>query len=194
MNNIFHSTLNTRLLSGGTLQPFQYIRSDVPNQITKEEVQWLVKNNILTIVDLRTKKEVEYNPCPLSQYNNFIYLHMPVTGGNIVPDTTDEVPISYLKMVDNEMTIIIKTIESAKTGVLFFCNAGKDRTGVVSALLLLRAGANRNEIVKDYLISKENLKKVLFDYSINNKKVNIEVITPRSDYMERFLDQVNYIF
>ena len=37
-----------------------------------------------------------------------------------------------------------------KEPVLVFCKAGKDRTGIVSALLLLVAGASEKEVVADY--------------------------------------------
>ena len=41
MNNILTSTLNTRAILSDSLR---FIRSDVPNCITKEEIDWLMKN------------------------------------------------------------------------------------------------------------------------------------------------------
>lgn len=41
-------------------------------------------------------------------------------------------------MLDSQMYRIIDLICNAKSNVLYFCNAGKDRTGVVSAILLLK--------------------------------------------------------
>ena len=38
-------------------------------------------------------------------------------------------------MLDEKMEKIIHTIMNAKSNVLFFCGAGKDRTGVVSAII-----------------------------------------------------------
>ena len=54
MKSLLQSTLNTRALPTGDLR---YIRSDFPGNLSDEEVQWLVENNITTIVDLREEKE-----------------------------------------------------------------------------------------------------------------------------------------
>jgi len=86
---------------------------------------------------------------------------MPVTVGDIVPVAQLQVLPSYLYMVDRTMVRIIETIESAPSGVLYFCAIGKDRTGVVSALLQKRAGATRREIVDDYTASYENVKDLI---------------------------------
>lgn len=181
------STLNTRALQKGTLK---LIRSDAPNNLSKDEIQWLLQNDITTIVDLRDGGEVKRKPCPLLQNSEFTYFHIPVSGGNIIPKSSDMVSLVYLQMVDDVMWNIISTIENAKTNVLYFCNAGKDRTGVVSALLLLRMGASRAEIINDYLLSAGNLKKMLKDYVACHPEVDIEVITPKKRYMEEFLDNL----
>ena len=60
-------------------------------------------------------------------------------------------------MLDTQMDKIIDTILSAKHNVLFFCGAGKDRTGVVSAVLLKKLGYDDKTIIDDYMKTKENL-------------------------------------
>lgn len=54
MMHIFQNTLNTRSILENS---FKYIRSDVPTKITEKEKDWLLSNNITTIVDLRTDEE-----------------------------------------------------------------------------------------------------------------------------------------
>jgi protein tyrosine/serine phosphatase len=93
-------------------------------------------------------------------------------------------------MVDGAMARIIETIESAPGGVLYFCSAGKDRTGVVSALLLLRAGASRQEIVDDYTATYENLKDGIEEWCRFDPAA--EVFLPKAIYMEQFLDSVKF--
>ena len=65
---IFSSTKNTRCLLNNN---YKYIRSDVPYNITDKEILFLIKNKILTIIDLRTEIERKEKPCKL-QYNNLI--------------------------------------------------------------------------------------------------------------------------
>ncbi len=118
----------------------------------------------------------------------FQYFCMPVTGGNAIPKSTDGVSKSYIKMVDEHMDKIIDTIMNAGTNVLFFCNAGKDRTGVVSAMILNKLGMDKDYIIKDYMESTENLKDMLEEYAKAFPEVDINVITPQERYMEEFLE------
>lgn len=105
-----------------------------------------------------------------------------------MPESTAHVTASYIRMVDAQMERILSTIEAVDTGVMFFCTAGKDRTGVVSALLQHRAGLSREMIVADYLRSGENLKERLAAYAAQHPEVDPVIYTPQPAYMERFLD------
>ena len=84
MHRVFASTKNTRPVLPGSLR---YIRSDVPLQVTEEEKQWLAGHNITTVVDLRTERERAAKPCPLEQDGRFRCLHLPVTGGDALPES-----------------------------------------------------------------------------------------------------------
>ena len=64
----------------------------------------------------------------------------------------------YKSMADGDgsknIKNILETILSLKEDqlpVLFHCTAGKDRTGVIAALLLKYFGASEKDILKDYL-------------------------------------------
>ncbi len=179
-----NSTRNTRPILPNSLR---FLRSDVPYQLTEEERQWLIANRITTLIDLREASERRKKPCALADDDAFQYHMMPVTGGNAVPSAPDAVAASYIRMADDVMTQIIDTILRAKTNVMYFCNAGKDRTGVVSAILLSRLGYSKEYIIEDYLRSKENLAAELEAFAAQNPNVDLEVITPNASYMEDFL-------
>ena len=104
-----------------------------------------------------------------------------------MPQTTDDVSESYIHMVDAQMDQIIDVIWNAPSNVLYFCNAGKDRTGVVSAILLKKMGLDMDFIVADYMESKHNLEEMLVSYAKENTNVNIEIITPHERYIREFL-------
>ena len=104
MKSLFNSTMNTRAIFPNSLK---YIRSDVPNRITAEEMQWLIENNITTIIDLREENERVQKNCPLIENSNVNYLCMPVTGGNAIPENADSVSKSYIRMADSNMRRII---------------------------------------------------------------------------------------
>lgn len=185
MGSLLSSTKNTRSILPDSVR---FVRSDVPNCITEQEIQWLIEHNIVTIVDLRQDEERIKKKCPLIDDCRFQYFCMPVTGGDIIPKTVDEVSKSYISMVDSQMDKIINTIMSAAANVLFFCNAGKDRTGVVSAILLHKLGMDRKYIIDDYMESGENLKDMLKMYAEKFPEVDVDIITPHVRYMEEFLE------
>ena len=79
------------------------------------------------------------------------------------------------------MNIILETILSATSNVMYFCTAGKDRTGVVSALLLKKLGAKEDVIIEDYMMSKGNLSDMLTAYVREHPEVDIEIIIPHEE-------------
>lgn len=188
MSSLLESTANTRPVLPGSLR---LLRSDALVAPTDADVQWLLRHGVTTLIDLRSEKEVQRRPCPLADDSRFTCLHLPVTGGNAMPDSPQDVPRSYAAMVDARMARILDAIDSAATGVMFFCAAGKDRTGVVSALLQRRAGMPREAIVADYALSGTNLREFLAAFGRQHPEIDPAVYTPQPAYMEAFLDMLD---
>ena len=184
MSSLFRSTMNTRALPTGD---YRYIRSDYPGKLSEEERLWLIKNRITTVVDLRDEKEYQSKPCILETESGFTYYHLPVTGGGSIPASPEAVAASYLAMMDGQMDRIVSTIMEAETNVLYFCTAGKDRTGVVSALILKRLGFGEREIIADYMESKTNLTASMTAYAAEHPEVDIRTILPREENIKRVL-------
>ena len=187
MSSLLQSTLNTRALPTGDLR---YIRSDFPGNLSDDEVQWLVDNNITTIVDLREEKEYKVKSCRLETENGFTFFHMPVTGGGDTPCSPEAVAETYLGMIDAQMDKIISTIMNANTNVMYFCGAGKDRTGVVSAIILKKLGYSDQVIVDDYMETKENLMGFLTAYVKDHPEVDINIIIPNSENIKKVLEHM----
>lgn len=187
MSSLLPSTKNTRALPTGTLR---CIRSDFPENLTDQEIQWLRDNNITTIVDLRSEEETVKKPCFLKELDGFTYYHLPVTGGGDTPKSQEHLYTVYRHMIDEKMDKIITTIMNADSNVMYFCTAGKDRTGVVSAIILKRLGFSDEVIVDDYMKSKDNLMDMLTAYVEAHPEVDIEIIIPHRKNMELLLKQI----
>lgn len=181
------STKNTRALPTGTLR---YIRSDLPENLTEKEINWLLENNITTLVDLRSKEETEKRPCTLKEREGFTYYSLPVTGGGDTPKSREHLHEVYSQMLDGQMDKIADTIMNAKTNVMYFCTAGKDRTGVVSAVILKKLGFDDETIIEDYMKSKGNLTQTLTEYVKAHPEVDIDIIIPKRENIERVLKQL----
>ena len=176
--------MNTRALPTGDLR---YIRSDCPATLSEEEIQWLIENRITTVVDLRDEKDYRSKPCILETEDAFTYYHLPVTGGGDVPTSPEAVAASYLVMMDAQMDRIVGTIMEAETNVLFFCTAGKDRTGVVSAIILKRLGFSEREIMADYMESRTNLADFLTAYAAEHPEADLRTIMPQEENIKKVL-------
>ena len=184
MGSLLPSTRNTRALPTGTLR---YIRSDVPENLTAAEIQWLLDNQITTVVDLRSEEERSQRPSCLAERSGFRYVSLSVAGGGSTPKSLEQLYAVYRQMLDETMVQIVDTIMNAVSNTLYFCTAGKDRTGVVSAIILKRLGFGDEAVIEDYMMSKDNLMDMLTAYAGAHPEVDLDVIIPHRKNMERFL-------
>ena len=183
MGSLFASTMNTRILPTGSLR---WIRSDAPLHLTVEEIGWLRNHDVTTAVDLRGEDEILREPSCLEHTAGFTCHHLPVTAGP-PPASPEEVPSGYLSMVDGKMEEIIHFLLHAKTPVLYFCRVGKDRTGVVSAIILKKLGIPDDVILRDYMESRENLMDYLIVYAREHPGIRLETMIPKEDNLRPLL-------
>src|SRR4029450_1214987 len=76
-----------------------------------------------------------------------------------VPSATREVYMIFLSHFDRNVAAAIRAVANApEGGVVIHCAGGKDRTGLLTALLLHVAGGGVDEIAADYSLSEERLR------------------------------------
>lgn len=144
----------------------KFVRSTCPCHIDEEAKEQFYNYGIRTVVDLRSDYEVYHQPHALKDYKDIEYYHvdlLAIEDLNVVPDNIrDYHDLSgfYIFMIEANKERFKKVFElfldHPYDCILFNCSAGKDRTGVVSALLLDLAGCHEYDIVKDYSESYEN--------------------------------------
>ncbi len=193
--SLLSCTANTRelggisLADGGVTSNGIFWRSDVPVKPSSEDVEKLLANRITTIVDMRTEQEAEKVPDMLSETAGFDYCHFPITEGSGVPESLEAVPHSYMDIALAEnMPGVMRTISESSSGVLFHCTAGKDRTGVVAAIILMLCGAERKAIINDYVISREYNKEKLKAFLSAHPGVDRNIVLANEKSMDRFID------
>lgn len=69
--------------------------------------------------------------------------------------------LSYLRDRPDSVVAALRTIGEAKGATLVHCAAGKDRTGTITALALLLAGAEPEAVVADYAASGERMQQIV---------------------------------
>lgn len=140
------------LQSGGRTAWGRMLRGDNPSELSPADLQWLLDREITTDIDLRSVGEVEHRPDQLAAEPGFFYHHIPLVGGERLPNLEADVGRSYFEMLERREAPaqVLRTVAHAPGGVLFHCTAGKDRTGCTAALLLTLAGVSRADILADY--------------------------------------------
>lgn len=196
------TTYNTRDLGGiptknGNFTKWaQLIRSDDVSKVNSHDVHWLKQYGIKSIIDLRSTKEREmtgYNFSP----KDFSLFHMPLMSSDGIDDATqyDTNNISlgdlYIKFIEEsgeKFRRLIEIIADGETGgVLFHCAAGKDRTGVLAALLLSLLGAEKGDILANY----ETTYTYLSQNPLFNRQSGYgELQQSRREWMEQVLDHL----
>lgn len=174
----FKSILNFRDLGGTISSGGRQIKKGIvfrsanPDNISSKEINKLYKLNIRTIIDLRSPLESQNRN---RKFDKIETLSLPldfeqVTRERLMPyfykknsyRIIEEIANSlYQEILDTAMAVFRKVVEviidPALRPVLIHCQAGKDRTGVICALLHLALGAEREYIINDYMSSNDAL-------------------------------------
>lgn len=120
-----------------------------------------------TAVDLRTERERAGKPSPLAaEASRRLHLPMPqvasapvsyaalLLGRRIAAVTEEIVCEDYLRLVATSATslnrLFIEIGDAKALPLVFYCSAGRDRTGIVAALLLSILDVAQEDILRDY--------------------------------------------
>jgi protein-tyrosine phosphatase len=157
---------------GGETRMRAVVRADSVRRLTEAGWQSLVEYGIRRIVDLRLVSELEDDPpgdVPVEVVHIPFLEDIPVERQIEIfkrwidaPDDVAATRDGYLDMLDtyrrNVAAAMSAIARAPEGGVLIHCMGGKDRTGLVAALLLRLAGVRLADIAEDYGLSAENIK------------------------------------
>lgn len=141
-----------------------YYRSDSLSNVSKEGWKTVSDLNIDLIIDLRSKTEIESSksiyPCPIQIVQTSLLDNMASSGfKNSSLSNLSSIYIGMLEQQQDKLADIFKLLSVQKHPTLFHCTAGKDRTGVVSMLLLDLVQVKEEHILADYTVSQYYMKK-----------------------------------
>lgn len=143
-------------------------RSAAMNNLTMTDYNYLRTLDINVICDLRSTEERENKPTRWQEFGVEDYLtrdyaldfmeQMPDTGGEkLTAQQASELMAGFYKDVPARFATSYRQmfhgLLDGKAPLAFNCSAGKDRTGVASALLLTALGVPRDQVIADYLLS-----------------------------------------
>ena len=137
-------------------------RADGLGELTEGDFEVMRSLDIRTVVDLRAPHELERERFDTVAHP-VAFHHVPFIETLPDPEEFDRRPelleAQYLEMLDNSGQQIRTALEVlAAPGAMpavFHCTAGKDRTGLLSAIVLSLLGVDEETVVADYALSGE---------------------------------------
>lgn len=150
-----------RRVRGGLL-----FRSDSLQALTEGDVATLRHDyGLKVVVDLRLEREVaEEGRGPLASVGEVGYVNAPLEMASTEGTAPEEVLNTlYLQCLASPSMVraVGRIVEHAGQPTLFHCAAGKDRTGVVAAIILGLLEVDEEQIVGDYMDSASNMPRML---------------------------------
>lgn len=141
------------------------VRADNLNKLAPSGVAALIAYGVRTIIDLRDPRELEKFPNPLAATPppGVAFINVPLIcdvewEAARDPARRAEGYVLTARLSHANIARAIAAVSDASAGgVVIHCHAGKERTGIVAALLLSLAGAPDDTVAGDWVASDEYL-------------------------------------
>lgn len=201
---MFPFLLNARDLGGhptadgGVTRRRSLLRADDLAQLSPEGLEALADYGIETVLDLRWPEEIAAAPSPvLQRLPGVRYVSVSLLADNPAQwgalggyCAKEEWKCTVLERLQPQLKEALAAIATAGPGpLLFHCVAGKDRTGVIAALLLALAGVIPGAIAADYAASTANLREAYLQrYRDSDPAAIIEVVRCPEEAVYNMLD------
>ncbi|CAM4146908.1 tyrosine-protein phosphatase [Listeria booriae] len=195
--------------AGKTVKWGKLYRSSLLTNITENDKDTLEKLGVSWICDLRSTSEIAAKPTPaLAHIKN---RHIPI--GTAKNESTESQKIDipddhrvyeplmgesyrvFVQSKDGFREIFNDIIEKEEVPFLFHCTAGKDRTGVLGALLLKLLDIPENTILADYELTNQYADNILGEmqglvnaFSNSEKKIDLENFRPMAEARPAYLE------
>lgn len=146
--------------TGGSTQWRRILRGDSLHHLHQAGRDALAEASLSLVIDLRNSRETTAEPNPFGNHASVAYVNVSLFEA-LAPIALSQAPFDmaqrYRQALDtsgDRMVRVLQLIVDAPPGmVLFHCTAGKDRTGLVAAMLLALAGVDTEDIVADYALT-----------------------------------------
>ncbi len=176
-----------------------FLRSDNLTHIKPSEMAYLKSLGLKAVIDFRHHGEVEPEPDPFSNDCDVNYHSVSILDhAQFTLEDLNRIQLHdlYIQIAKNKQFIqAVFDVLSKQSGmVLFHCSAGKDRTGVISALLLKLVGVEDIDIVADYEVSYTYLVPKYTTTDVNVSLVYQSLFDSKRSTMELFLTYLNTQF
>lgn len=164
---VVSGSFNTRDLGGyrtahGNLAWRKTFRSGNMAHVDQTGIATLNQLGVSRIIDLRSHKERDAEPDPFRSEDGFELIAISLFDG-LNPGQQPQgnalldLYIHALETQGSVFVEVLRKVADCPGGALFHCTAGKDRTGLIAALLLSLSGVSDDDVIQDYMLTADRL-------------------------------------
>ncbi len=155
---------------GRSLRWRKLFRSDALHALSASDVTCLRDEHLLTdIIDLRSSFELENEGRGLLASEAIDFHHTPLFDGDTRSGDREAAErmslgqryLGLMEVAKEPIARVVSILAHAKGSAVYHCAAGKDRTGVISAVLMGALGVPDELIVADYVLSAERIDQII---------------------------------
>lgn len=160
-------------MPGGATAYGKFIRSEIPAALTERDIEFLKNYGLKMVIDFRGSTEIAQTPDALAGLDWIEYINLPMfdeaSARGAKKKSSEPLPANfswgghYVSMTDGAKPWVKNVLEAMARcdgAVLFHCTTGKDRTGIMTAMLLGLCGVADNDIIADYSVSQVYLQEM----------------------------------
>jgi protein-tyrosine phosphatase len=146
----------------------QFVRSATLNGISEKGQRDLIDYGVGAIIDLRAPSFLETSPNIFAKSDEIAFHHHDFWGDRLKGFKTSPAPQGqaekladlYCAGLDKCSGVIVEILTTMTQGdhtTVFHCGAGKDRTGIIAAMLLGLAGVPHDTVAADFALTDRYL-------------------------------------
>jgi len=196
------SLYNTRELGGyftnenKMTQYKRFLRSDAFSSIDDGDKEYLLDYGVRVVIDLRDTFETKKKPNAFENETGVAYYNIQLRGDeDVVADPSNiDMQLMYYDLIDNSknMGLIFKTMaKDADKGIIaFHCTAGKDRAGLVAAILFMLAGVDKRDIIANYQVSHTYIAPIIGDLFRIYPNYPMHVMQSNPEWISNAVDHI----
>lgn len=214
----FDGLCNARDLSQfENIKKSKLIRSEELTKLSNNDIKKLEEEyDVKTVIDLRSEKESKHKDKVIP---NAKYYYLPISNYKDLKNIPDKklrkhknglfpnlceyyrrlVSVDKKEFWTKLFSIFINNGEDG--AILWHCVQGKDRTGVVAAVIAFCLGVDEKKIMEDYLYTNVNTKiplkyrliSIIF-FFIGMRKEFLELFTAREEYLKSCIDYIKEVY
>lgn len=178
-------------------------RADELTNLTEEDVEYLESISISSVIDFRAENEIKRAPDKLPKSARFKY-PLAITPGAMRTDGAQSRGMASFSNQMKQMNrlyvsdpacvrayrIMFTVIQNNLSApIVFHCSAGKDRTGMATALILFALGASEETVLEDYMLSKKHIGDK-YTAMVEKYPRTAPIFTVKRTYLEAGIEQM----